>query len=226
MQKSIQFIQCLTIINENAEARRSLRSFPVVAWSGLQTRVISKAIENELADAKETFTVQAIHTSQLRSTCFSFETFTTLISQLNFCFSLFFFQASIHFHSFYFCSFLSHHIYKTDVSFLYFYFQCLLGFSSFFFQELCYLPILPNLFLTHPKWMLLTFYGKRTIIKNFRVSRKKIFDISLYFKLRFNCLSSKGFTNTLLTGKLYLELVVLERKQAPWSFLIASTNSQ
>ena len=78
-----------TLINENAEARRSLRSFPVVAWLGLQTRVISKAIENELADAKETFTVQAIHTSQLRSTCFSFETFTTLISQLNFVFHYF-----------------------------------------------------------------------------------------------------------------------------------------
>ena len=57
MHKSIQFIQCLTIINENAEARRSLRSFKVVAWLGLQTRVISKAIENELADAKETFTI-------------------------------------------------------------------------------------------------------------------------------------------------------------------------
>ena len=116
MKKSIQFIQCLTIINENAEARRSLRSFPVVAWSGLQTRVISKAIENELADAKETFTVQAIHTSQLRSTCFSFETFTTLISQLNFFLFFTIFLPSKHSFSFSLFSFFLHRIHKIDVS--------------------------------------------------------------------------------------------------------------
>ena len=116
MQKTIQFIQCLTLINENAEARRSLRSFPVVAWSGLQTRVISKAIENELADAKETFTVQAIHTSQLRSTCFSFETFTTLISQLNFVFHYF---SSKQAFIFIFSIFFSFHIVFTKQMFLF-----------------------------------------------------------------------------------------------------------
>jgi len=121
MKKSIQFIQCLTIINGNAEARRSLRTFPVVAWLGLQTRVISKAIENELADAKETFTVQAIHTSQLRSTCFSFETFTTLISQLNFVFHYFSSKQAFIFIFFFFFFFFSHCIHKQMFLFSYFF---------------------------------------------------------------------------------------------------------
>ena len=133
VQKSIQFIQCLTIINENAEARRSLRSFPVVAWSGLQTRVISKAIENELADAKETFTVQVIHTSQLRSTCFSFETFTTLISQLNFVFHYFSSkQAFIFIFSIFFLFFhiiFIKQMFLFSMLYIYIFFLCLLGFS-------------------------------------------------------------------------------------------------
>ena len=120
-----------------------------------------------------------IHTSRLCFICFLFETFTTHIPQLNFYFSLFFFQASIHFHSFYFCSFLSHQIYKTDVSFLYFlyiYFFYACSVFLFFFKS-CgtyrFFFVLPNLFLPHPKWMLLTFYGKRTIIKIFRVVKKR-----------------------------------------------------
>ena len=119
-----------------------------------------------------------IHTSQLRSICFSFETFTTLISQLNFCFSLFFFQASIHFLFLYFFSFLfTSYLQNRCFSFLYFIYFFLYACSVF--QELWHLPILifvlPNLFLTHSKWMLLTFYDKRTIIKIFRVVRKKRF---------------------------------------------------
>ena len=141
-----------------------------------------------------------IHTTRLCFICFLFETFTTHIPQLNFYFSLFFFQASIHF-LFLFFSFTSNiqnrcffsifsiHIFFYACSvFLFFFKSC--GTYQFFF-------VLPNLFLPHPKWMLLTFYGKRTIIKIFRVVKKKIFEISLYFKLRFNCLSSKGLTNTL-----------------------------
>jgi len=88
-----------------------------------------------------------------------------------------------------FFSIFSIHIFFYACSvFLFFFKSC--GTYQFFF-------VLPNLFLPHPKWMLLTFYSKRTIIKIFRVVKKNIFEISLYFKPRFNSLGSKGLTNTL-----------------------------
>ena len=60
-----------------------------------------------------------------------------------------------------FFSIFSIHIFFYACSvFLFFFKSC--GTYQFFF-------VLPNLFLPHPKWMLLTFYGKRTIIKIFRV---------------------------------------------------------
>ena len=202
MKKSIQFIQCLTIINENAEVRRSLRTFPVVAWLGLQTRVISKAIENEIADAKETFTVHYSHIStsfhlfliwNLHSSYFTtqFLFFTIFLpSKHSFLFSLYYI----------FFSFLSHHIYKTNVSLFYIFYIFFSMLARFFKSCGTYrfsFSFSPTYFLLTLSECSMTFYGKRTIIKSFRVSRKKIFEISLYFKLRFNCLSSKGLTNTL-----------------------------
>ena len=64
-----------------------------------------------------------------------------------------------------FISIFSIHIFFYACSvFLFFFKSC--GTYQFFF-------VLPNLFLPHPKWMLLTFYGKRTIIKIFRVVKKR-----------------------------------------------------
>ena len=85
-----------------------------------------------------------IHTTRLCFICFLFETFTTQIPQLNFYFSLFFFQASTHFH-FFSIFVLFFHIKYTKQMFLFYIFYtyiflCLLGFS-FLFQELWCLPI-------------------------------------------------------------------------------------
>ena len=140
MKKSIRFIQCLTIINGNVEARRSLRAFRLKLGQVNKQGSFLRPLKTKLPMQKR-HSLYIIHTSRLRSICFLFETFTTLISQLNFYFSLFFFQASIHFHSFYFCSFLSHQIYKTDVSFLYF-LNIYFFYACSVFHELWYLPIL------------------------------------------------------------------------------------
>ena len=144
-----------------------------------------------------------IHTSQLRSLLFliwnlhnsyfttQFLFFTIFLpSKHSFSFFLFlFFSFTSNIQNRCFFSIFSIHIFFYACSvFLFFFKSC--GAYQFFF-------VLPNLFLPHPKWMLLTFYGKRTIIKIFRVVKKKIFEISLYFKPRFNCLGSKGLTNTL-----------------------------
>ena len=71
-----------------------------------------------------------------------------------------------------FFSIFSIHIFFYACSvFLFFFKSC--GTYQFFF-------VLPNLFLPHPKWMLLTFYGKRTIIKIFRVVKKDFWDLALF----------------------------------------------
>jgi len=137
-----------------------------------------------------------IHTSQLRSICFSFETFTTLISQLNFCFSLFFFQASIHFHFLYFFSFLfTSYSQNRCFSFLIF-FQCLLGYSRVVAPTNSHFRS-PQLIFYSPQVNALDFLRQKNNYQKFLGFKKKDFDISPYFKQRFNCLSSKGFTNTL-----------------------------
>ena len=148
MKKSIQFIQCLTIINGNVEARRSLRAFRLKLGLVNKQGSFLRPLKTKLPMQKR-HSLYIIHTSRLRSICFSFETFTTLISQLNFCFSLFFFQASIHFHFLYFFFSFTSYLQNRCFFFLIFFNACSV------IQELWHLTILifvlPNLSFTHPK---------------------------------------------------------------------------
>ena len=132
MKKSIRFIQCLTIINGNVEARRSLRAFRLKLGQVNKQGSFLRPLKRKCRCKRDIH--NNIHTTRLCFICFLFVTFTTHIPQLNFYVSLFFFQASIHFHSFYFCSFLSHQIYKTDVSFLYFLYIYFFMLARFFFS--------------------------------------------------------------------------------------------
>jgi hypothetical protein len=84
-----------------------------------------------------------------------------------------------------------------------------------------------------PTYLLLTpsecswlFTAKEQLSKISGFQEKRFWRLAL-FQAEIQLFKLKGVHEySLLTGKLYLELVVLERKQAPWSFLIASTNSQ